>query len=110
MAEAYVDRFETQYRLPPWALTEQRRLDRLRARVLDRAFAQAFEHTGFPEEGELCIRDVVAPVCLSLARTDESLTFNWSLAIAKEIARAISDGLTANVVFYHSRRQALLDF
>jgi len=110
VAEAYVDIFESQYRLPPSALTEYHRLDRIRARVLDKAFAQAFEPNGFPAEGELCIRNVVAPVCLSLKRTDEYLVNDWSLAIAQALAGAIRGGQGTNVVFYHSRRQALLDF
>lgn len=109
MPDVNVNRFETQYRLPGWALSEHRRLDRMRTSVLDKAFAHAFARSGFPPDGELCIRNLTAPVCLRLNRSNESIALNWSLAIAEEIADALRLG-SADVIFYHSRRQALLDF
>lgn len=107
--EVTIQTFETQYRLAPWARVEQRRLDQVRTIVLDNAFAWALDQVGIREEAELCIRKLFVPVRLSLYRSDESIVATWSAALGQEIVRAIGGGSTANVVVYHSRRQALMD-
>lgn len=113
MQEVRIHKFETQYRLPQWALAEQRRLDQLRATVLDEAFALALSRAGAPEESELCIRRLHALVSLRLDGTDASLTAAWVMALAEEIEGALRDGSSSNsssnVVLYQSRRQALVD-
>ena len=110
MSDVHVNRFETQYRLPPAAFGEQRRLDQVRTRVLDTAFRQALAETGIGENAELCIRSLTSAVRLRLNRSDESVTAEWSQAIAVEIRRALRGAASTNVVVYHSRRQALFDF
>ena len=110
MSEVHVKRFETQYRLPPAAFADKSRLDEFRTKVLDNAFRQALADNGIREDAELCIRSLVSAVCLRLNRSDESITASWSEAIAKEISRALRARGTSNIVFYNSRRQALLDF
>jgi hypothetical protein len=109
MADVHINNFEARYRLPPAAFSERHRLDQIRTRVLDRAFVRALAQAGICEDGELCIRNLTAAACLRLNRADESLTINWSEAIAAEIHRALSQGEGRNLVYYHSRRQALLD-
>lgn len=109
MQEVRIHRFETHHRLPKRALAERRRLDQVRALVLDTALELALERAGVPEEGELCIRNLFAPIRLRLSGTDASLALDWSLALAQEISRALRDGSSPNMVFYHSRRQALMD-
>ena len=109
MPEIQIQKFDTRYRLPYWALAEQRRLDGMRTAVLDQAFALALERLGVADDGELCIRNLFAQVHLNLDGTDESLTRKWSLALAEEIGLAMRHGATSNVVVYHSRRQAMMD-
>lgn len=110
MSEVSVNRFETQYRLPPAAFSEQGRLDRVRTAVLDKAFRKAVALNGYGADAEICIRSLVSEVCLRLDRSDESVTVSWSEAVAYEINRALRDHAGRNVVIYQSRRQALLDF
>lgn len=107
--EVSLHKFETAYRLPRWALAERRRLDQMRMKVIDRAFEMALAHEGIREEAELCIRNILAPVRLSLTGGDESVTESWSAALAAEIARVVRDGSTRNVVVYQARRDALFD-
>ncbi len=109
MQEVRIHKFETHYRLPKRALAERRRLDQVRALVLDTALELALERAGVPEDGELCIRTLVAPIRLRLSGTDASLVLDWSVALAHEISRALRDGSSPNMVFYYSRRQALMD-
>jgi hypothetical protein len=110
MQEVRIHKFQTRYRLPRRALTERRRLDELRAAALDEAFRLAFERAGLPEDGELCIRKLHhPPINLRLKGTDASLTLNWARALAEEIVSVVRGGPPSNVVFYHSRGQALLD-
>lgn len=104
-----IQKFETLYRLPPKALAERRRLDQVRTSVLDTAFALTVDRAGIREESELCIRKLFVPVSLRLSDSDESIAKTWGAALAAEIARAMRDGETTNIVIYHSRRQALLD-
>jgi hypothetical protein len=110
MSEVSVNRFETQYRLPPAAFAEQGRLDQVRTAVLDKAFRKALAMNGIGADAEICIRSLVSTVCLRLDRSGESITVSWSEAIAYEINRALRDHADRNVVFYHSRRQAMWDF
>lgn len=110
MPEVQINRFETQYRLPPAALDQQRRLDHVRLEMLDRAFQLALAQNGIGEDAEVCIRSVASAVRLRLDRSDESVTASWSEAIAAQISHALRNGATSNTVIYHSRRQALLDF
>ena len=109
MLEVRIHKFETHYQLPRWALAEQRRLDQVKTKVLDEAFVLALERAGVPEEGELCIRSLFAPIGLRLSNADASLALDWSLALATAISRARCNDPTANVIFYQSRRQALMD-
>lgn len=110
MQEVRIHKFETRYRLPRRALAERRRLDELRATALDEAFKLALLRAGLPEESELCIRKLhLAPINLRLKETDAALTLNWTQALAEEILSAVRGGPSSNVVFYHSRRQALMD-
>ncbi len=74
--------------------------------VLDESLERALERAGVPGDGEFCIRRIYAPVRLRLASADASLAAEWSRALAEEIARALRDG---RAIFYHSRRQALMD-
>jgi hypothetical protein len=81
-------------------------------KMLDRAFAQAMDQAGVPEESEVCIRNLLAPVSLRLGEPDSSLLDCWSTAVAGEIAAAIGNGSpnsSRRTVIYYSRRQALLD-
>lgn len=109
MQEVRIHRFETYYRLPKRALAERRRLEQVRALVLDTALELALERAGVPEDGELCIRNLFAAISLRLSATDASLALDWSLVLAQEISRAVRDGSSSNMVFYYSRRQALMD-
>lgn len=106
--EVQIQKFETHYRLPYRALAEQRRLDRVRTRVLDQTFEQALADE-LPEEAELCIRSLFVPVRVNLRDSDESIAVQWSAALAAEIAGALRNGANANAVLYHSRRQAVMD-
>gem|GEM_PF-1427410 len=107
--EVRIQKFETQYRLPPWARAAQRRLDQVKPIALENAFEAALRHVAMREEAELCIRNLFVPVHLNLRDSDQSISTVWSKALAEEIARALRDGSTKNVVLYQSRRQALLD-
>lgn len=109
MQEVRIHKFETHYRLPTGALAERQRLDQVRALVLDTALQLALERAGLPEDGELCIRNLFTPICLRLSGTDASLALDWSVALAHAISRALRDGSSPNIVFYYSRRQALMD-
>lgn len=107
--EVRIQKFETQYRLPPWARAEQRRLDQVKPIALENAFETALRHVAMREEAELCLRNLFVSVHLNLRDSDQSISAVWSKATAQEIARALRDGSTKNVVLYQSRRQALLD-
>jgi hypothetical protein len=107
--EVQIQKFETHYRLPRWAWSEQRRLEEVRAMVLERAFAIALESNRVSEEAELCFRNLFVPVRVNLRGSDESIVVDWSTALAVEITRSLRNGPTANAVIYYSRRQALLD-
>jgi hypothetical protein len=109
MQEVRVGRFEIHYRLPQSRLAERRRLDQIRGVLLEEAFELALERAGLPQDGELCIRKIYAPIRLRLAGTDAAHAVDWSLALAEEIARELRMGRTSNMVFYHSRRQAVID-
>ena len=109
MQEVRVGRFETHYRLPQSKLAERWRLDQIRRILLEEAFELALERAGLPEDGELCIRKIYAPIRLGLAGTDAAIAVDWSFALAEEITRELRMGRTSNMVFYHSRRQAVID-
>lgn len=110
MTEVRVRRLETKYRLPHSARAERRRLDELRAEVVDRAFSMAMERMGLAEDAEVCLRTLSTKVSLSFHATDRSLITHWSAVMAGEIVRAISNASSLRAVVYHSRRQALIDF
>lgn len=109
MYEVRINKFKTRYRLPQSALAERRRLDHACQNVLDEALELALERAGAPEDGELCIRRIYAPIRLRLVNTDAEMAVQWSLALAEEISRAVRGARVANAVFYRSRREALLD-
>jgi hypothetical protein len=127
MPDVHIHKFESRYRLPRWSQAERRRLDQLRAMVLDRAFELALRSAGLPEESELCIRYLRVPVHFRLNGTDTSLAMNWATALAEEITRAIVchtasgnrssshggassvNSTASDLVIYQSRRQALMD-
>jgi hypothetical protein len=106
MQETLIGKFIAHYRLPAPALDERRRLDQVMRTALDGSLERALERAGAPEDGELCIRRIHAPVRLRLSSTDAAMADEWSSALAEEIARALRDG---RAIFYRSRRQALMD-
>jgi hypothetical protein len=106
MEEVWIGKFIAHYRLPAAALDDRRRLDQMMRTALDGSLERALERAAAPEDGELCIRRIHAPVRLRLASTDASMADEWSSALAEEIARALRDG---RAIFYRSRRQALMD-
>ena len=77
--------------------------------MLDHAFERELAGRGIPEEAELCIRSLFSPLRVNLSDSEDSIAAQWSVALANEVAAAIAAGPTRNVVFYHSRRQALMD-
>ena len=107
--ETVIHKLETHYRLPLGSESEQRRLDRLRMSVLEKAFERAAARAGIGEDAELCIRGFSASVHLRLNASDEAITTMWSDALVEEIVRATRYGHSTRVVVYYSRRQALLD-
>ncbi|HKP86448.1 MAG TPA: hypothetical protein VJZ26_10140 [Blastocatellia bacterium] len=109
MREVRINRFETRYRLPQSLLAESQRLDHIRSLVIEEALELALERIALPEDGELCIRRIYAPVRLRLNSPNPSLALDWSMSLSEEIERAYSSGRDSNIVFYHSRRQALMD-
>lgn len=109
MPDIRIRKFETHYRLPQLVLRERRRLEQVRAAVLDEALELALERAGVPEDGELCIRKIYAPIRLRVTNSDAELALQWSLSLAAEIARAMRDGRATNAVFYRARREALLE-
>lgn len=90
-------------------MAEPGRLDQLSKTVLDQAFALATQGFALPEGAELCIRKLSVPISLRVSASDVVLARDWSVAMAQEISRTAREGSSANVVFYHSRRQALID-
>src|SRR5262245_5957618 len=106
MRETLIGKFIAHYRLPAAAVENRRRLDQVMSTALDGSLERALERAGAPEDGELCIRRIHAPVRLRLASPDAALADEWSCALAEEIARALRDG---RAILYHSRRQALMD-
>jgi hypothetical protein len=106
MQEAQIGKFAAHYLLPPSALAARQRLDQVMKLVLDEMFERALDAAGLPEDGELCLSKIRAPIRLHLAGADASLAEEWSRVLAKEILRAMQD---RRAVFYYSRRQALMD-
>jgi hypothetical protein len=106
MQEAQIGKFAAHYRLPPSALAARQRLDQVMKLVLDEMFERALDAAGLPEDGELCLSKIRAPIRLHLAGADASLASEWSRVLAEEILRAMRD---RRAVFYYSRRQALMD-
>ncbi|MGH6950250.1 MAG: hypothetical protein ACREH4_05225 [Vitreimonas sp.] len=106
MQEAKIRKFAAHYRLPLSALAERQRLDQVMKLVLDEMLERALGAAGLPEDGELCLRKIRAPIRLHLARADASLAAEWSRELAEEILRAMRD---RRAVFYRSRRQAVMD-
>ena len=74
--------------------------------VLGEMFERALDAVSLPEDGELCLSNIRAPIRLHLAGADTSLAEEWSRVLAEEILRAMRD---RRAVFYYSRRQALMD-
>lgn len=109
MHDVRIKKFAARYRLPSALWSERRRLENVAATVLHEALELALEQANVPEEGELCIRQIYAPIRLRLTNTDAVLAMLWSESLAAEIARAVRGGSSANVVFYPSRRQAIRD-
>ena len=106
MQEAQIGKFAAHYRLAPSGLAARQRLDQVMRLVLDEMFERALEAAGLPEDGELCLRNIRAPIRLHLARADASLAEEWGRVLVEEILRAMRD---RRAVFYYSRRQALMD-
>src|SRR5262245_5008718 len=106
MQEAQIGKFAAHYRLSPSAMAERQRLDQVMKLVLDEMFERALDAAGLPEDGELCLINIRAPIRLHLAWADASLAEEWSRVLAEEISRAMRD---RRAVFYYSRRQALMD-
>lgn len=109
MHEVRIKKFETHYRLPQSVWRERRKLEQVRGAVLEEALELALEHAGVPEDSELCIRQIYAPIRLRMNNSEAEMALQWSLALAAEIERAMRDGRATNVVIYRSRRQALLE-
>jgi hypothetical protein len=109
MPDIRIQKFKTHYHLPSSVLRERHRLEQVRAAVLDEALERALERAGLPENGELCIRKIYAPIRLRLTNSDAEMAMQWSLEIAAEIERAMHDDRATNVVFYRAKRQALLE-
>jgi hypothetical protein len=109
MHEVRIKKFETHYRLPQSVWRERRKLEEVRAAVLEEALQLALERAGVLDDGELCIRQIYAPIRLRVTNSEAEMAMQWSLALAAEIERAIRDGRAMNVVVYCSRRQALLE-
>ncbi len=106
MQEAQIGKFAAHYYLPHSALADRQRLDQVMKLILDEMFERAMSAAGLPEDGELCLSKIHAPIRLHLAKSDALLAEEWSRALAEEILRAMRD---RRAVFYRSRRQALMD-
>ena len=106
MQEIQIGKFAAHYRLPPSALAARRRLDQVMKLMLDEMFERALGAAGLPEDGEICLSKIRAPIRLHLARSDASMAEEWSRELAEEILRAMRD---RRAVFYRSRRHALMD-
>jgi len=109
MHEVRIKKFETHYRLPQSEWRERRKLEQVRGAVLEEALELALERAGVPEDSELCIRQIYAPIRLRMNNSEAEMAMQWSLALAAEIERAMRNGRATNVVIYRSRRQALLE-
>lgn len=109
MPDIRIKKFDTHFRLPQSLWRERRRLEQVRTAVLEEAMELALERVGLPEDGELVIRRIVAPIRLRLIHSDVELAMQWSLALANEIETALRSRQVANVVFYRTRREALLE-
>jgi hypothetical protein len=109
MQEAQIGKFAAHYHFPPSAppaLAARQRLDQVMKLVLDEMFERALGAAGLPEDGELCLSKIRAPIRLHLAKSDALLAEEWSRELAEEILRAMRD---RRAVFYRSRWQALMD-
>ncbi len=109
MSTLNVDRLRARYRVAAGS-AEHRRLDDLLRVVVDDALERSLERAGVDiAAGEVCVRELHAPVQLDLVRDgDAALAEAWADAIAAQLATRLTTG-GADVVHYGSRRHALAD-
>jgi hypothetical protein len=96
------------YHLRPSASAQRARLDRVLGDTMGEQLVRALERAGVPTHAEICIREIYAPVRLSLALTDATLAAAWSEAVALAIRDALAS-VRPDVVYYPSRGAALAD-
>jgi hypothetical protein len=108
MLSIAIDRVNARYHLPPGALREQPRLQRIVDAAFERALEGAIEQLGIGRDSYVCIRDVRAVVNMRLREPDSALTTGVGVAIAGAVRRLI-DERSPLVVEYGSRVQALVD-
>jgi hypothetical protein len=106
MQKTHIGKFAAHYRLLHSAPAARQKLDQVMKLVLNEMLERALDKAGLPEEGEICLNKIRAPIRLCLARADASLAEEWGRELTEEILRAMRD---RRAVFYHSRRQALID-
>jgi hypothetical protein len=109
MQTLHIRKFKARYRLPASARAERRRLDAALKIAMDETLDSELARLGFPEDEELCIRDVFVPIRLRLSASVDALAKAWGFALARAIGRAASGGRVAGVVRYESRLQGLVD-
>ena len=108
MLSIAIDRLNARYRLPPLALREQPRVQRIMDDALTRVLEGAIEREGIGASGYVCIRDMHAVATVRLREPDSVLASGVGSAIAGAIRRLIDEGSSA-VVQYGSRAHALVD-
>jgi hypothetical protein len=100
---------EAKYRLPPSALGLRQRLDDALRLMLDDVLEGELARLGLPADGVLCVAAIHVPVRLSPGGPLLSVAEAWARAFAAALVDAVR-GHSAGVVWYPSRRHALLDF
>ena len=108
MLSIAIDRFTARYRMPPRALREQPRVQRIVDDALARVLEGAIEREGIAPSGYVCIHDVRAVATVRLREPDAALAAGVGGAIAMAIRRMIEEG-SPSVVQYGSRAHALVD-
>ena len=110
MTAVRIGSLEARYHLPPSARGRRQRLDDALRVMLGGVLGRELARLGLPDDGVLCIGLLQVPVRLSLSGPLASLAEAWAQAFAAAVVEAVRGGRSPNVVWYPSRRHALLDF
>ena len=108
MLSIAIDRVHARYLMPPLALREQPRVQRIMDDALTRVLEGEIEREGIASSGYVCIREMNAVAIVRLREPDSLLASGVGSAIAGAIRRLIDEGSSA-VVEYGSRAHALVD-